>query len=100
MDLNHRPLGYEDNGLKDSIAFQGLDAAGNDRESLKGHQSTVIGPQSDHTLRLSNFRPSADPILKLLSAPAVSPRFEVLAPTLTSHRSWLRKVLAGTTIGR
>jgi len=35
VDLNHRPLGYEDSSLTDSIEFQGLDAAGNDRKSLE-----------------------------------------------------------------
>ncbi len=33
-----------------SKVFQRLDDAGNDRKSLKRHQSIVIGPQSDHTL--------------------------------------------------
>src|SRR4030088_2109720 len=35
--------------MSDSKTFQRLDAAGNDTESLKRHQSTAIGPQSDHT---------------------------------------------------
>jgi hypothetical protein len=30
-------------------AFQRLDAAGNDTQSLERQESTVIGPQSDHT---------------------------------------------------
>jgi hypothetical protein len=50
VDLNHRPLGYEPNRISDSKVFQRLDDAGNDRKSLKRHQSIVIGPQSDHTL--------------------------------------------------
>jgi hypothetical protein len=49
VDLNHRPLGYEANRINDSIAFQRLDAAGNDTKSLERQESTVIGPQSDHT---------------------------------------------------
>ena len=48
VDLNHRPLGYEANPKNDSIIFQRLDGAGNDRKSLKRPQSRVIGPQSDH----------------------------------------------------
>jgi hypothetical protein len=44
VDLNHRPLGYEDSSLNESIEFQGLDAAGNDRKSLERHQSIAIGP--------------------------------------------------------
>ena len=48
VDLNHRPLGYEANRKNDSIIFQRLDGAGNDRKSLKRPQSRVIGPQSDH----------------------------------------------------
>jgi hypothetical protein len=51
-NLNHRPLGYEPSRIDDSNAFQGLDAAGNDTESLKRHESTVIGPQSDDSLIL------------------------------------------------
>ena len=35
-------------GKNDSIIFQRLDGAGNDRKSLKRPQSRVIGPQSDH----------------------------------------------------
>jgi hypothetical protein len=46
--LNHRPLGYEPNRVNDSITFQRLDAAGNDTESLKRHESRTIGPQSDY----------------------------------------------------
>jgi len=49
VDLNHRPLGYEANRVNDSITFQRLDAAGNDTKSLKRHESTVIGPQSDYS---------------------------------------------------
>ncbi|SRR6266536_6339514 len=49
VDLNHRPLGYEPNRIKDRNAFQRLDAAGNDIKSLERLQSTAIGPQSDHT---------------------------------------------------
>ena len=48
VDLNHRPLGYEANRKNDSIIFQRLDGAGNDRKSMKRPQSRVIGPQSDH----------------------------------------------------
>jgi hypothetical protein len=42
-------LGYEPNRRNDGITFQRLDAAGNDTKSLKRQQSTVIGPQSDHS---------------------------------------------------
>ena len=57
VDLNHRPLGYEANPKNDSIIFQRLDDAGNDRKSLnrkslKRPQSRVIGPQSDHDFLL------------------------------------------------
>jgi hypothetical protein len=38
------------NRINDSNLFQRLDAAGNDTESLKRHESPVIGPQSDHNL--------------------------------------------------
>jgi hypothetical protein len=70
VDLNHRPLGYEANRVNDSITFQRLDAAGNDTESLKRHESTVIGPQSDY----SSARPSAhrSPIRKEACATAAS----------------------------
>jgi len=44
VDLNHRPLGYEFSDLKDSSAFQGLDAAGRDTKSLERHKSIDIGP--------------------------------------------------------
>jgi len=44
-------LGYEANRINDSISFQRLDAAGNDPRSLERHESTDIGPQSDHTRR-------------------------------------------------
>ena len=53
VDLNHRPLGYEPRRINDSNAFQRLDGAGNDTESLKRHESTVIGPQSDYCSILS-----------------------------------------------
>lgn len=48
--MNHQPLGYEPSRINDTNVFQRLDVAGNDTESLKRHESTVIGPQSDHIL--------------------------------------------------
>jgi len=39
-----QPLGYEDSGLNDSVKFQGLNAARNDRKSLERPQSIAIGP--------------------------------------------------------
>jgi hypothetical protein len=53
VDLNHRPLGYEPSRISDSNVFQRLDAAGNDTKSLKRHESTVIGPQSDHNFGIN-----------------------------------------------
>jgi hypothetical protein len=43
-------LGYEASRINDNNISQRLDAAGNDTESLKRHESPVIGPQSDHNL--------------------------------------------------
>jgi hypothetical protein len=52
VDLNHRPLGYEASSLNDSIEFQGLDAAGNDRKSLERPKNIAIGLQLDYPLIL------------------------------------------------
>ncbi len=43
-------MGYEDSSLNESIEFQGLDAAGNDRKSLERHEGIAIGPQLDQSL--------------------------------------------------
>jgi hypothetical protein len=43
FESDNRPSGYESNRINDNV-FQRLDGAGNDTESLKRHQSTVIGP--------------------------------------------------------
>jgi hypothetical protein len=62
---------------------------------LQRQQSIVNGPQSDHSLRLSNFRLCAKRISELHASGGAVPQ-----SALVNHRSWLRKVFAGTTIGR
>ena len=56
-------FGYEANRINDSSAFQRLDGAGNDRKSLKRHQSTPIGPQSDHA-RVEHPQPLSPPTMQ------------------------------------
>jgi len=42
FESDNRPSDYESNRINDCNVFQRLDGAGNDTESLKRHQSTVL----------------------------------------------------------
>ena len=57
VDLNHRPLSYEDNNVNDDITFQRLDVAGTDKESREKYEDLDIGLPLDHVLWLSILAP-------------------------------------------